>query len=288
MHAFEAAKVQELLCYLLLNRKPHARESLATVLWPEASTAHAKKYLRQTLWQLQVALATNLGSFGHRVALVDADWIQLNPALNLWLDVHVFEQAFALMNEGRTHLNDTTAQIVHEAAGLYEGDLLEGYYQDWCLVERERLQTMYLAMLDQLIRYSQSQRKYDRGLSYAATALRYEPASERTHRQIMRLYYYAGDRSAALRQYDRCVASLKSEFGVQPTGRTAELLKHIQADDVELPSAPPADLAESEVPDTLLPEVLKHLKEFRATLSAVQRKVRRDIRNVEGALTGRQ
>lgn len=288
MHAFEAAKVQELLCYLLLHRKPHAREYVAALLWAESSAAHAKKYLRQALWQLQVALGANLGLFGHRVALVDADWIQLNPALNLWLDVEVFERAFALMNDGRTHLSENAAQIVHQAVSLYEGDLLEGYYQDWFLCERERLQTMYLAMLDQLIRYSELHRKYDRGLSYAATALRYEPASERTHRQIMRLYYYAGDRSAALRQYDRCVASLKSEFGVQPTARTAELLKRIQSDDVELPAVPPNGLSEPEVAENLLPEVLKHLKEFRATLSAVQRKVQRDIRNVEVVLTGRQ
>jgi len=37
----------------------------------------------------------------------------------------------------------------------------------------------------------------------------------------------------------------------------------------------------------LLPEVLAHLKEVRATLSNIQRQVQRDIRTVE-ALTGRR
>jgi DNA-binding SARP family transcriptional activator len=288
MEAFDASKVQELLCYLLLNRKSHAREHLAGVLWADSSTAHAKKYLRQALWQLQVILEANLGALGHRVALVEADWIRLNPALDLWLDVAVFERAFAMMHEAGTHdLSESTAQLVQQAIDLYRGDLLEGFYEDWCLYERERLQTMYLAMLDRLIRYSESHKEYDRGLFYAATALRYEPASERTHRQIMRLHHCAGDRSAALRQYDRCVSSLRTEFGVQPTSRTVELLKRIQADDVDPLSGTNATKASTDTADVLLPEVLEHLKEFRATLSVVQRKVQRDIRNVEVALTGR-
>src|SRR5205807_585513 len=55
--ALDGAKVQELLAYLLVHRRRSCRrEALAEVLWPESSTAQARKYFRQTLWQLQVAI----------------------------------------------------------------------------------------------------------------------------------------------------------------------------------------------------------------------------------------
>ena len=52
-----AGKLQELLCYLLLNRKGvHSREALASLFWGDCDTARSKKNLRQALWQLQSAL----------------------------------------------------------------------------------------------------------------------------------------------------------------------------------------------------------------------------------------
>jgi hypothetical protein len=39
-------------------------------------------------------------------------------------------------------LNEAQAQLLKDAVNLYCGDLLEGWYQDWCLFERERLQSI--------------------------------------------------------------------------------------------------------------------------------------------------
>src|SRR4029079_12889056 len=99
-------------------------------------------------------------------------------------------------------------------------------------------------------------------------------ARERAHRQMMRLYHAAGDRTAALRQYQRCVAALQAELGVRPAVRTVTLWEKLQADDLESSSSA---LYRSEPnPDdatNLLPEVLDHLKEVRTTLSNIQRQV---------------
>jgi hypothetical protein len=46
----------ELFCYLLLHRnKPHPRELLATVFWPECTTVQSRKCLRQALWGTTLA-----------------------------------------------------------------------------------------------------------------------------------------------------------------------------------------------------------------------------------------
>src|SRR5438128_1039451 len=62
----------------------------------------------------------------------------------------------------------------HYWEALYRGDLLEGWYSDWCLYERERLQHMYLAMLDKLMEYSESHQEYETGQTYGMRALRYD------------------------------------------------------------------------------------------------------------------
>jgi DNA-binding SARP family transcriptional activator len=294
LHGFDACKVQELFCYLLLYRKPHPREMLAGSFWGDSSTSQAKKYLRQALWQLQTALEASIGPIPQRVVLVEADRVCLNPAIDLWLDVVEFEQAFALMNQSSgKQMADSTVRALHHAIDLYQGDLLEGCYQDWCLYERARLQNMYLVMLDHLVRHCEANQDFEQGLNYAARVLRYDSARERAHRQMMRLYYRQGDRTIALRQYERCVLALKTELEVGPSVRTVALYNQIKADNLEPLSSPltsPSDHTElnRDTAVALLPEVLHHLKEVRATLSDIQRQVQKDIRTVEVALISRR
>src|SRR6266571_3924908 len=97
LDGFDARKVQELFCYLLLHRDhAHSRETLASLLWPETTTALSKKNLRKTLWQLQSALGSQHESLSYRVLIVELEWIRLNPEADFWLDVSALENAFQL------------------------------------------------------------------------------------------------------------------------------------------------------------------------------------------------
>jgi DNA-binding SARP family transcriptional activator len=228
---FEPTKVQELFCYLLLFReKPHAREALAEVLW--SNSGQARKYLRKALWQLQTALDAD--STGPGTSLLEAgpEWIQLNPSADIRLDVALLEHAFLqVRNVPGTEVDAATAVTLAEAAALYHGDLLEGCYADWCLLERERCRHMYLALLDKLMAFCEVQGRYEEGVGYGHVALRHDGARERTHRFLMRLYYLNGERTEAVRQYQRCLEALERELGVTPTARTRQLFAHICADE---------------------------------------------------------
>jgi DNA-binding SARP family transcriptional activator len=168
LDGFDARKVQELFCYLLLHRDHSLpRETLASILWPDTTTVQSKKSLRQALWQLQSALGSHNESVSDRVLLVEPEWIRLNSEADFWLDIAVLENAFQLVQKVPGHKLDTQqAQILQDAVQLYQGPLLEGWYQDWCLYERERLQSMYLAMLDKLMGYCEVRRDYETGLLY--------------------------------------------------------------------------------------------------------------------------
>src|ERR1700730_18196232 len=98
MRGLDGTSLQELFCYLLLNRgKPHPRELLASLLWGDIETAQSKKYLRQALWQLVSLLNPKGGSRRDQVLVVEQDWIDIDSEANLWLDVAEFEESFSLV-----------------------------------------------------------------------------------------------------------------------------------------------------------------------------------------------
>jgi DNA-binding SARP family transcriptional activator len=282
-------KVQELFCYLLLHRdRSHPREALASLLWGDSLTERSKKYLRHTLWQLQAAIDPRSAPAKDRALLLESDWVQINPEAGLRLDVTAFEQAFEITRGmAGQHLDVRCAQMLQNAVQLYRGDLLEGWYQDWCIYERERLQNMYLTMLDKLIVYCEVRQDYDTGLGYVNCILRYDPAYERAHRYLMRLHYLAGDRTAALRQYERCVNALEHELGVRPTKTTVALYEQIRADHLEH-STPATDGAgtqtEPGLTTVLLAQALDRLRYLDAVLVNTQLQIRQNIQAVELAL----
>jgi DNA-binding SARP family transcriptional activator len=242
LEKLDASKAQELLCYLLVHRaRPHPRESLAALLWGDASTEKSKKYLRQALWHLQGVLEPQACDAATAAApdvlRAEHDWVQLNAGCDVWLDVEAFERAFA-SSQGRhgAQLCAESNEALRAAVALYRGDLLEGWYQDWCLFERERLQNMYLLMLDKLMGYCDAHADYEAGQLYGALILRQDRAHERTHRQLMTMHYRAGDRTAAIRQYQRCVAALREELDVEPDAHTAKLYQQIRADKLDAPA----------------------------------------------------
>ncbi len=231
-------KVQELLAYLLVHRdRAHHREILADVLHSDRSSSKSRKCLRQSLWRLHCALRCSMGSVANNVLVVEPDWVRMNPEAELWIDVKVFEDAFTPASgiPGEL-LGEESVRNLEHAVRLYAGDLLEGWYHDWCVYERQRLQQMYLAMLDKLMEYCETRQEYESGLLHGARVLRHEPARERTHRRLMRLHYKAGDRTAALRQYERCVAALRTDLEVDPAKRTEALCELIRADEFDGPA----------------------------------------------------
>lgn len=290
LDGFDSLKVQELFSYLLLHREhSHPRETLASLLWGDNSTAQSKKYLRQALWHLQTALSAHEAEGASRALLIEPGWVQVNTSADLQLDVAEFELSFAAVQKtpGR-EFDEQSASLMQQAVGLYQGDLLDGWYQDWCLYKREQLQNIFLTMLDKLMGYCEAHHQYEEGLGYGARILRYDRASERTHRRLMRLQYLAGDRTAALRQYERLVAALNEELGVRPAKLTVTLYEQICADRLEETPQPLAEHALAAQPSTMLPEVLGRLRQLQESLTDLQRQVRQSIQSTEMTLKSRQ
>lgn len=283
----EARKLQELLCYLLIFRDhTYSRESLAGLFWSDSSVSQSKKYLRQSLWQLQSILNPFFEKGSRSLLIAELDWIRMDSRADFWLDVAEFEQTHDLVKgkSGR-QLNLQEFQSLEQAVGLYQGDLLEGCYQDWCLFERERLQNMYLEMLDKLMDYCEEHHQYENGLMYGTLILRLDRARERTHRRLMRLYQMGGNRTEALRQYERCEIALDEELGVAPSQRTKELLDQIRMDRLEKSaSTEVAKIDPTPMYSMTLRDILDRLKHLASIQAELQKKAQEEIQMLEQIL----
>ena len=300
-------KAQELLAYLLLHRRSHPREKLATLLWQHGSSHRTKAYLRKALWQLRDALESKTEN-APSVVRADDDWIQIHPEAPLWADVAAFEAAFdAVRDCPASEMPPEDVRALQEAETLYSGDLLENWYEEWCLMERERLRDMFLRMLGRLARCCEHNGAYDTGIQYGLRLLRIDPARERGHRQLMRLRARAGNRVAALRQYERCAEVLDRELGVAPAAATRRLRDQIEADTFPGadggPDPGPGSRATTTEPvpeegarftserATSAPEAsslrdgLTRLRELQSTLAAAQKHLRRKVKAAEFALS---
>lgn len=281
MGVIKSRKVQELLSYLLLYRNhPQSRESLVELLWGDQSPAKSKKYLRQTLWLLQSSLKDGCDS-SDPILLVDDEWIQINPSIDFRMDVARFEQIYNSVNGKRAQeLAPTDFKLMQKAIHLYKGNLLEGWYQDWCLMERERFEIMYLMLLDKSVQFCEIYQDYATGLIYAAEILRHDQAYERAHRQMMRLYFLIGDRAQALRQYKKCAIALRNELDIKPSEETTQLYEKMRLGTFD----PLLTTKEKIQPAQPLSETLQRLISFSNELSQIQVKVQKEIMDIQHTL----
>jgi DNA-binding SARP family transcriptional activator len=270
-------KMKELLCYLLLHHnQTQPREALATVLWPDCSAMKSRKYLRQALWQLQAALKRALIGQQAPTLSIDSRSIHLNAEECFSVDVTVFERAYELTRGvPAAELDNEKAMALGQAVRLYRGDLLEGCYEDWCLGERERLQNCYLSMLGKLILYCQSHHDYQQGLQYGESVLRLDRAHEATHRQLMDLHYQEGNRTEALRQYERCRKALREELEVQPSRQTQELYARIQADKGATPA-----MSLLAFPAPATSGTVERLENLLKCIAEAETEIRKEIRDI--------
>ncbi len=204
-----------LLARLALSDSMLSRGALAAELWPDCSDDEARANLRRHIHHLQRALPQH----GEEIPwlLTDAMRIGWNPAAPAWIDVLAFER---YINEGK----------LRDAIELYRGEVLAGSYDEWLPAERERLRTIYLAALWQLVQRSRAARDFAGAHALAERILTVDEWREDVVRTLMSLRFEAGDRAGALATFDQFATRLREVIGVEPMPETLELEQAIRND----------------------------------------------------------
>ncbi len=114
------------------------------------------------------------------------------------------------------------------AVELYRGEyLLEHLYEDWTMVERERLSNAYVNMLDRLAAYYMESGQYQETIRVCFRLLEKDRCYEDSYRMLMHCYISLGLRSTALRQYRLCQEILRQKYGTVPSPKTQALYRSL-------------------------------------------------------------
>lgn len=204
---------QSLFAYLALTAgTAHRREKLAGVFWPDSSDENARKNLRQELWRIRKAIST-LDTNADNYFIADEFTLTFNPNANHWLDVHQLEKS------------DSEPQSLASNLSLYEGELLPGFFDDWVVLERERIQNAFESHMEQLIDQLIAAERWTAVQEQSERWLTLRNAPEPAFRALMLAHGARGNTAKVASTYQRCVNELQESFGVEPSAETRALFE---------------------------------------------------------------
>jgi DNA-binding SARP family transcriptional activator len=219
-------KTRALLAYLAVHagtRQP--RERLMALLWSDRAEPQARQSLNAALNALR-----KLGQ-AQDVALIESERDSAGLiAGSVDIDVCRFRE---LKN------SDPTA-----AAKLYQGPFLDGFaspddgFAEWLPSLRQQLHREACHTLREASARAAAAGDSASAISFAERSLELDPLQEDVHREVVRLYLSAGNRTRAMRQYENCVSVLRSELGVEPAEETRQLLTLMRSDRTASTKAP--------------------------------------------------
>ncbi|MBW8303590.1 MAG: bacterial transcriptional activator domain-containing protein, partial [Brevundimonas sp.] len=228
-----------LLALLLLRwPRPTSRTRLAETLWPGRSHASGQHCLSTALWRLRTGLATIHGPD----ILPSRTEVSLEVPPDVEVDLVRFDAAVttvvkAVGGRPASSLTEDEAGRLESGLALYQGELLEGFDEEWVFHERRRLHEAYLAGLQLLGAHFAQAGAHERACMYFDEIVRWDPLREDVHRSLMEVRFGQGRRAQAIDQYRACARVLQAELGVDAAAETRRLLAEILQADAATPAA---------------------------------------------------
>lgn len=224
-------KAVALLGYLAIERGKHRRELLSTLLWPDYDQTKAFTNLRHTLWEIQQ-------SIGEGWLLADRDTLGLNEAADIWLDVRQFESMLA---ESHTRSEaPLRIPLLLESINLYRNHFMTGFslkdapnFNEWMIAKADDLRCQLAGALISLSEDYCTLEQAERAIPYARRLITLDPFNESAQRRLMKVYWQAGQHSAALKQYQSFEGLLRKELNLDPQPETYALYKQIRKGEVK-------------------------------------------------------
>lgn len=200
--------VQRLVAYLGLSHYP-ARTAVAGQLWPDAPEEQAHGSLRSALWRLQKAAPGLVETSGAALALAPHVQVDVRETVR-W--------ARGVLDPRR---DDAEAP---PPEGALSGELLPGWYDDWVLLERERIRQLRMYAMEALADRLGRQGRRGEAVQAAYAAIQTEPLRETAYRTLVRIHLAEGNVAEALRAYESFRRLLAEEMGVPPSAGMESLV----------------------------------------------------------------
>ena len=240
---FSTRKELALLIYLAVEGGVHSRKKLSEQFWPEADALHSRAALRITLLHLRQMLGEGTGVNTVPHLLIKRDTLSLDFTSAFDLDLRTLHEAWKLARVStRTALTmpedayRTLFTQLQRATSLPRGQFLEGFsprdvsvFDDWVRFQREYWHLHINEVFDCLSHLQFEAGELASAIETVNRWLTLAPLHEDAYQRLMRLYFAAGDRSAALHAYDNCRAMLATGMQTKPTEATVALANRLRS-----------------------------------------------------------
>ncbi len=223
-------KVEALLAYLVVEgNRPHRREVLAEMFWPELSDDHARSNLRYALFKLREGLQDK-GS-ATPFLLVNRTSIRFNPESDHFLDVNELLDAFDHAYRPRHTLS---IDELERLCALYRGDFMEQstlteneLFYDWLCNKRDSFHRYQLILLSKLIEKYTADEDYESALHHAHRYITLDPLDESGYHRLIELLAISGKNTKAIEAYNNLSHLLGMELGIRPNEESTELIRNL-------------------------------------------------------------
>ncbi|WP_369593426.1 BTAD domain-containing putative transcriptional regulator [Lysinibacillus pakistanensis] len=214
-------KSKELFVYLYCHRNRYTpKEEIAQALWPERKADSLDRDFKVVLNALLKVLEPN------RNARQDSFFIQRKNNMYQLQHIHFLQidvERFLYYYE--LGMEEFDPQLSNEWLLLAEVSYTDVLYAekkqlDWLIQDREKLQSLYIEVLERLAQNATRQQNYKQAIFYAEKMLREDALWEEGYRLLMYSYYQLQNRSLALKWYQKCVQQLKKELNTTPMEST--------------------------------------------------------------------
>jgi DNA-binding SARP family transcriptional activator len=191
---------QRLLAFLAICGRPVRRDWVAGTLWLDSSQQQANGCLRTTLWRLDPLSRALVRTSGSELALDDQVTVDAREVVSC---------AQRVFDDGGDRDELRRLQGV--------GDLLPDWYDDWVVLERERVRQLRLHALEALCTAMAAKGHYADSTEAGLAAVAGEPLRESAQRVLIASYLREGNACEALRQYRMFRDLLRRELGLAPS-----------------------------------------------------------------------
>ena len=198
---------------------------LRGTIWPECPEHRASRRLSTALWRLRQELeppGTRPGAY----VWATREHVGLAMAPSLTVDLDAFERpVMRTLSIAPAAMSAEDATALAAALDVRIAPLLVGWYDDWVLAERRRLDYLYIRGLRHLMRYYRAAGALEESIVCAERLLGQDPLQEEVHRVLMWLFLATGRAWAAIDQYARCCAALQHDLQLPPSHATQALFR---------------------------------------------------------------
>lgn len=201
---------QRLLAFLAVRARPQHRATVAGVLWTDTTEERAAASLRTALWRARRVDSELVVSKGA--------YLSIGPGVDVDLAA-VLERAHRLLDGPAG--GPPVAELSPESL---VGDLLPEWYDDWVLLERERLRQVRLHSLEMLCARLTLEGRFALAIEAGLVAAAAEPLRESARRVLMAAHLAEGNVAEAVHEYDTFAALLRESLGIEPTDSLRRLV----------------------------------------------------------------